>query len=898
MRCLFPILLVLLAMLSVSAKAEGVGLGAISISFDDPAGGQIMPRRSHQTLDVTTLNIKTLDAAILHAPEPDTLAALNNPPDTVPKEAEIVWHGPIRTTGANDGPALPDAQTHTAIDVLKLVPNLQPGFYYLVVKSGDQAKAVRPFLISNLGLEALTGADGIAAVVRLLSEARPAQNVEVALISGNNRELARVRTGADGVARFTPAAIGGKGQDAPAALYAYGADGEFSALSLGYGDILHAQGTDSPPAFPRAWLAIDKRDPQPEDVVHGITIMRQADGKDVQGSAIVDLLANDGRVLEQHPLDRDHGGIAPFTLHLPAGPDKGWTIAVRDADDEPLGSLDPAKAAPAAPPKPAHGAPFIQLGAGRRTFQAGETANISVQTPEAAEVTLAVIDASVHAIVTQHIDKAGGVIQIPLPADASGGVWIYASSTSPASDNGADRPVHRGFGLQWLDIDQGARRFGVRLDLPDSAEAGGGVPVHVTLPDNQSAKTDFAVIGTAADQPSGIDPLGQLYGRRASAVKIFDGYSIVQPPSDGSMQAPPNLQALMHGEDAMAAPVLLWTSVLDAPGGNADPVVALPDTVRPGRLRLSVVAASSNAMGFAESAIDIKPAKGGAHKANLAPAPKAVAGTLKPGAILTMPPDQLALVSASPIIAAPLWVDPEGRPHYLFASDPDALEMMRSLGDKAPTQSMILDLMLAEALDAPDFARDQARLRVIEALRSPDMTLDDRMLALHALYHAGDVPLWAQPLLTAPLPGTASWLARLCRFGLTGSDVDLKAIPEAETSDNLEEQLLTVLVTRMVDAKDRRVVLPEDLLEDMARHAFRPGLDWRSRLALKAAQDGLDHAPALRPEWDAIPSLSGGDGKYLAVIAGDPPARQGIRSLDKRSLSTLMLFHWPDGAPD
>jgi hypothetical protein len=138
----------------------------------------------------------------------------------------------------------------------------------------------------------------------------------------------------------------------------------------------------------------------------------------------------------------------------------------------------------------------------------------------------------------------------------------------------------------------------------------------------------------------------------------------------------------------------------------------------------------------------------------------------------------------------------------------------------------------------------------------------------------------------------------LCRYGLTHSETDLKAIPESETSDDLERQVLTVMVTGLVDARQRMVELPGGLAEDIARQAFNRGLTGRLRLALKAAQATLAEGPALRPEWDSPPALV--DEKDHSRVFVIRAAGKGdiVQSADKRSLHMLMLSNWPDRAPE
>ena len=219
-------------MLALPVAAASPASGRLEVNFTTP--GNILPRRGHEVLSLETVNVERLSAAILHIPEADTLRVLANP-DTIPPEAEDIWHAQIDVRQGNAPPSA-GQKVKSTLDVLQLVKPLRAGLYiataHEVTTGTPRAEAVKLFMISNIGLEALAGADGLAVQARLLSEANPAAGIDVALIARNNREIARIRTDNDGIARFNQDQISGKGDDAAAAVYAYGADGEFTALAV------------------------------------------------------------------------------------------------------------------------------------------------------------------------------------------------------------------------------------------------------------------------------------------------------------------------------------------------------------------------------------------------------------------------------------------------------------------------------------------------------------------------------------------------------------------------------------------------------------------------------------------------------------------------------------------
>ena len=112
----------------------------------------------------------------------------------------------------------------TAIPVSDAVPDLAPGVYLVVAspvdaKSNDySAPATQWFIVSDLGLTALSGDDGLHTFVRALGSANPVGDIAVRLVARNNEVLATGRTDARGYVRFDAGLMRGTGGLAPAIL--------------------------------------------------------------------------------------------------------------------------------------------------------------------------------------------------------------------------------------------------------------------------------------------------------------------------------------------------------------------------------------------------------------------------------------------------------------------------------------------------------------------------------------------------------------------------------------------------------------------------------------------------------------------------------------------------------
>src|SRR6202042_3356558 len=132
----------------------------------------------------------------------------------------------------------------TGFPVLDAVGKLEPGIYIVTARpwkgsasptSPDTDESVQLaaqwMVVSDLGLTAISGDDGVHALVQSLGSAGPLAGVELRLVARNNEVLATKTTGADGRVDFDPGLSRGKGGSAPGLRVATLA-GEYGFLSL------------------------------------------------------------------------------------------------------------------------------------------------------------------------------------------------------------------------------------------------------------------------------------------------------------------------------------------------------------------------------------------------------------------------------------------------------------------------------------------------------------------------------------------------------------------------------------------------------------------------------------------------------------------------------------------
>jgi uncharacterized protein YfaS (alpha-2-macroglobulin family) len=144
-----------------------------------------------------------------------------------------VWHGELKTE-----PTL-NADITTAFPLDQAVGNLEPGVYVMIAEPGgaqanddESTLATQWFVVSDLGLTAFSGHDGIVAVVHSLATTDAKAGVELRLVARNNEVLATRVTDAAGMARFEAGLARGEGGLSPAVLVAAEPKGDYAFLSL------------------------------------------------------------------------------------------------------------------------------------------------------------------------------------------------------------------------------------------------------------------------------------------------------------------------------------------------------------------------------------------------------------------------------------------------------------------------------------------------------------------------------------------------------------------------------------------------------------------------------------------------------------------------------------------
>ena len=130
-----------------------------------------------------------------------------------------------------------NADVTTAFPVDQALGELAPGVYAMIArpkgKTSDDdegALATQWFIVSDLGLSAYSGNDGIHAFVHSLATADPKSALEVRLLSRSNEVLATKKTDSNGKVSFEQNLTRGEGGAAPALLVASETKGDYAFL--------------------------------------------------------------------------------------------------------------------------------------------------------------------------------------------------------------------------------------------------------------------------------------------------------------------------------------------------------------------------------------------------------------------------------------------------------------------------------------------------------------------------------------------------------------------------------------------------------------------------------------------------------------------------------------------
>lgn len=256
----------------------------------------------------------------------------------------LVWEGTLSVPSWQRNVA-----ARTALDLAPLLGDAAPGLFALTAAPGDGTPtpgwgdlATQWLVVTDIGLTALRGADGVTVLARSLGDARPLPGLRVSLVSRANDDLAVAVTDADGVARFAAPLTRGRGGAAPHHVLARTEGGDLAFLDLTAAAFdLSDRGVDgrAHPGPLDAWAWTERGIYRPGETVNLLALLRNAAGEVADVPLTVRLRRPNGTVAAETVPPRGPGGAIALALPLsPGAPLGGWTIEVlADAGAAPIG---------------------------------------------------------------------------------------------------------------------------------------------------------------------------------------------------------------------------------------------------------------------------------------------------------------------------------------------------------------------------------------------------------------------------------------------------------------------------------------------------------------------------------------------------------------------------------
>ncbi|TCZ57835.1 alpha-2-macroglobulin family protein [Roseicella aquatilis] len=314
----------------------------------------LLPRGQAQQVGVATVNVSALSLRLVRVTERNLVPfgretwtmgqAIDGwEADRIAEEwGRTVWEGraEIPRFEAN-------RVQRTVLPLPEALRAAGPGLYALVARPADGARvgpAALPVIVTDLGLTAWRGPQGLAVQARALGAGRPLPGVRVRLLAAGNDILAEAESDAEGVARFAGPLLRGKGPMAPRALHATLGD-DLVALDLDAAafDLSDRGATGRPSPGPMdafAWL--DRGIYRPGETVQAGVLLRDGGGAPLDLPARLRVRRPNGSIFREEVPARLPGAAILWPVALPAAAPAGlWTLEVlADPEAPPIGRAE------------------------------------------------------------------------------------------------------------------------------------------------------------------------------------------------------------------------------------------------------------------------------------------------------------------------------------------------------------------------------------------------------------------------------------------------------------------------------------------------------------------------------------------------------------------------------
>jgi uncharacterized protein YfaS (alpha-2-macroglobulin family) len=323
----------------------------------------VLPRAGQKGAPLVTVNTSKVSIDVFRVGDRNLLSTVNRddflkPIDSSRAEEIAAQDGAKIWSGTMDVVSALNQDIVTDFPVLDAVGKLEPGVYVITARpwkgstkpadsdsSQYEQLAAQWMVVSDLGLTAISGDDGVHSIVQSLGSAAPLGGVELRLVARNNEVLARKTTGPDGRADFDPGLSRGQGGSAPGLLVAtLGDDYNFLSLTQNAFDLTDrgVAGRDAPGGLD-AFLFTERGVYRSGETVFVTALLRDPKGAAKSGLPLILVVKRpDGVEYKRATLPDEGLGGRSYAIPLMPGSAAGkWSIeAYADPKGDSIGRVE------------------------------------------------------------------------------------------------------------------------------------------------------------------------------------------------------------------------------------------------------------------------------------------------------------------------------------------------------------------------------------------------------------------------------------------------------------------------------------------------------------------------------------------------------------------------------
>ncbi|MBW8860209.1 MAG: alpha-2-macroglobulin family protein, partial [Caulobacter sp.] len=265
------------------------------------------------------------------------------------------------------------------------------------------------------------------------------------------------------------------------------------------------------------------------------------------------------------------------------------------------------------PAKEGEAPDFVRVSAGTKAYNQGDTVELTLKSPYAGQVQVAVATDRLIDFKTLSVGENGATVKLKTSAAWGGGAYVMVTVIQPRDPVSSPKPK-RALGLIYVPLDPKGRRLTVDIGTPVKLDSKAPVDVPIKVQGlgfGQKAKVTIAAVDegilrlTRQDSP---DPAKWYFGKRALTLNYRDDYGRLLDPNMG---APANVNFgadELGGEGLTVTPiktVALWSGIVET-GMDGKAIVKLPAADFNGELRIMAVAWTDNAVGSGSKAMTVR----------------------------------------------------------------------------------------------------------------------------------------------------------------------------------------------------------------------------------------------------------------------------------------------------